>query len=366
MDRVVLGLLFAFLLFFDSTRLGGVVGAFAVLLMLIAGIRKWDKTVLTLMLIVLVLSLRSFFDTALGFYGITHALGKIVLFILVLNSISNVPVDWVYSLGIRVVYFELVVTLLQKFDFLIYFGKEGVPNGTLTSANNLATLLGLLLVFVMTEYDRLGIRRVLKVGIPIAFMLLFILDSVTTLLALFITAVAFNLKKIRLTYFLFLIISVPLILLGFYSTFSDIVEKLNTYSLRFVLNSNGIGLGSLLWRIWAWNNYIVLSFQDIFSFLFGHGLGVTNKNNMNFIGHIVGQDPHNSYVSILLEFGLFGLLIFLKFFQLAYKILPRKRKIVLFYLMIAIFPSNSLLSIPVVFFTIFILNADYVRNYPLS
>jgi hypothetical protein len=88
---------------------------------------------------------------------------------------------------------------------------------------------------------------------------------------------------------------------------------LEYYNISFILDRvqshEAGGVGSGLWRIIHWLSILFNFFnEDGFNIMFGLGLDTMTKGHYQY--EFMITDPHNDFVRIMVETGIFGFLIF--------------------------------------------------------
>lgn len=190
----------------------------------------------------------------------------------------------------------LTVGLIQHFSdkFGYWRMREIAPKGTLSSANITAAVL---LNFVII----LKIRKKLETILGKLTMMTFVVyKSAAT-----IPAVLLSVFAVRSKFFFPLLGVIGAVSLTFVvnRVKTDLFPNLKISTIINVLEqSEGVGLGSFFWRVWAWYNYI--KDPSLLEWIAGYSLGATSKVSPLFQFTYVGQDPHNSLLILFFEYGL--------------------------------------------------------------
>jgi hypothetical protein len=172
--------------------------------------------------------------------------------------------------------------------------REIAPKGTTSSANVTAVVLLNLILLLSSE------NKVKSLIDKITIMLFLVYKSAATIPAVFVAVFA-----IRSRFTVVALVGIGVLSTNFLMQRIklDLFADFKIVTVLDVLgNSNGVGLGSLFWRVWAWLSYI--KDPTIFELLLGYSLGATSKVSPMFQFEMVGQDPHNSIIIIIYEFGL--------------------------------------------------------------
>lgn len=192
-------------------------------------------------------------------------------------------------------------------------------SGPFGSPNVFAGFLHLFIVLTFYYYDNKRSSTFWLILLA-QYIVLFSTGSMAIFLAhiLFLLLVAWKEGWIKRKRFysvfpvLFLLIMAGIIYKGDY-----IVQRL---SILFQPGSFELTPGSsIAWRFQAWAHYISLLKDSIYSWVFGLGIGTQRfiflndyPNNLAYIFEAPGT--HNDYITLLLDFGIIGLLIFVVLF----------------------------------------------------
>lgn len=285
------------------------------------------------------------------FKGVTKYM--LIYFFFVWGNLGmNISKAWIRN----IVLVELMFVALQYLlDFGI-FSYHVTPNGTFTSSNNLAAFI---LLFTLIYYSNSWVY----IGAIIISSVL--LDSMIISASFALGFLAkrrfFSLKNIGLG---LLLSSIGLI---FFERFSSQLQLIQSQDWNLILDNKARGMGSGVWRLWAWFEYFQIWTMDWISFLFGTGFQSTNKMSPDFIGAVVGQDPHNSYLSIFVEHGLiFGILLFVWLFR-GFNFSNGTERAIFVFVLFASIGTNIIVSVPFMLLLAYYKgNREYVRNISLQ
>jgi len=143
--------------------------------------------------------------------------------------------------------------------------------------------------------------------------------------------------KIKSIYIKIPIIIFILLVLFVGFSFSDkIVEQIS--SLQYLdwgfikekaLGAQPGGYGSFMWRIIYWTQILIAFFDNNFIvILIGEGIDALTKANRDMYSFLY-TDPHNDFIKILVEYGLFGLSLFTFLLYRLYSFLGKRMDILL-------------------------------------
>jgi len=205
----------------------------------------------------------------------------------------------------------------------------------------------------------------LRIHIGALFISAVLLDSMIVSASFALAFLAsrnfFSIKSIGL------VIVLSLVGLFFFERFLGQLEIVLSQDWSQILENKARGMGSGVWRLWAWTEYIEIWTIDWSSFLFGTGLQSTNKMSPDFVGSIVGQDPHNSYLSLFIEHGLIAGLIILNWLFRGFDFSSNSNKAIVVFVFFASFGTNILVSVPfMILLSYYKGNLEHVRNLSLQ
>ena len=123
-----------------------------------------------------------------------------------------------------------------------------------------------------------------------------------------------------------MVLASVIIAISFTEKISAQIGSLEYLDINFIQEKakyyNPGGYGSFVWRLVYWvqilqnflaNNSVVL--------FFGEGIDTLTKDN--YLYSFMYTDPHNDYLKVLVEFGIFGLLFLFAFLARIYTILKK-------------------------------------------
>lgn len=194
----------------------------------------------------------------------------------------------------------LILTYINSFSFSEYrfslaFGNEVDPN-------YFASSLGLISATLL--YQILKKRKILFI-LPYLVIILIVLESgsrgallsmiVIALVQLFLNITKKNwLKYIIIIFVSFLVISYSL---NFFN--SDLI---NRFRLQNIQDGSG--------RLEIWKNYFHIFFElPIYKKILGVGISNSSVTYYQYFGYL--KNTHNLYINVLIDFGLFGLVLML-------------------------------------------------------
>lgn len=144
-----------------------------------------------------------------------------------------------------------------------------------------------------------------------------------------------------------------------YLTWEFLKERIENYTIDGVNRAGGYG--SFVWRIIYWSKLIYTFFSEsIAHILFGIGVDHLTRGYMPY--EFMDKDPHNDFVKVLLEYGLFGILLFISFFKKVYKAINKNFNIIIL-MAVPMFFGNAIVNYPFNTTLILILIYEYKRNH---
>lgn len=145
-------------------------------------------------------------------------------------------------------------------------------------------------------------------------------------------------------------------------TYEFVMERVRIYTIDGVNRAGGFG--SFVWRIIYWSKLMYTFFSESFlQITFGVGVDHLTKGYMPY--EFMDKDPHNDFIKVLLEYGVLGILLFLRFFRKLYKILNKNFNIIIL-IAVPMFFGNAIVNYPFNLTLILILMYEYKRNYNKS
>ncbi|MFL0352893.1 O-antigen ligase family protein [Xanthomarina sp. GH4-25] len=200
---------------------------------------------------------------------------------------------------------------------------------------------GLLVLLVLLGYNSLKSKRISLVK-KLTFILLLIIAIVLALN--FSEKIAYQLQSID------------------FLTWEFVKERIETYTIDGVNRAGGYG--SFVWRIIFWSKLMLTFFSEPFlHIIFGIGVDHLTKGFMPY--EFMDKDPHNDFVKVLLEYGVLGLLLFLRFFRKIYKVMNKNFNIIIL-MVVPMFFGNAIVNYPFNLTLILILIYEYKQNYNKS
>jgi O-antigen ligase len=147
--------------------------------------------------------------------------------------------------------------------------------------------------------------------------------------------------------FSFLVLASVIIAISFTEKISAQIGSLQYLDIDFIQEkakyySPG-GHGSFVWRLVYWLQ-ILQNFLENSSVVLFFGEGIDTLTKDNYLYSFMYTDPHNDYLKVLVEFGIFGLLFLFAFLARIYNIL--KKFDILIMLTIPLFFANIIVSWP--------------------
>lgn len=246
----------------------------------------------------------------------------------------------------------LVLLMVAFLPLGVYqFIELGRYQGILQHANHLAYFLDICIYFVIIHRPfNNKVRTLLLIGLIVSLGLTKSSGGILvflTLLAynLFLSnAISFNRKAALLFYF----VAGSFLVLNYSEKVAQQMESLNYLSFEFLEerteNFNGGGYGSVVWRIVYWTKILVTFFEEpLQRILFGIGVDHLTEGNMPY--PFMKKDPHNDFVKVLVEFGVLGFLLFLKFFRSLYLAVFRNFNLIIL-IAIPMFFGNVIVNFP--------------------
>jgi len=253
-------------------------------------------------------------------------------------------------------------------------------SGVFVNPNNLG-LMTLALLFLINE-DRDG--RLLKTSLHVVIIVFLLLSATSGALLAYIGAILFryltsiSFRKLAVVLLLLLsgvciILLVGLLPVGILKNLpilgpvqtrivgqfalikNEFARAVSGYDFEYYRLSRIYGETSTsgIWRIAHWRRCIlVIANANVFHVLFGHGIGSS--------GLILDRLPHNDYLRIAIEQGIFGLILSLAFFIILFRRIDRKYRYCIIAVALYCITENNLDNL--LFMSIFMMFLASVQN----
>jgi hypothetical protein len=154
------------------------------------------------------------------------------------------------------------------------------------------------------------------------------------------------------------------LLMSMSGRFMNQLSFLEYYNLSFILERvqthQAGGVGSGLWRIIHWLSILFNFFnEENLKIIFGLGIDTMTKGHYQY--SFMVTDPHNDFIRVLIETGVFGFMVF-NYFYLKLIIWSRMSTYLLIVTALPMMLGNIIVNFPyvIVFLTILVL---ILKNY---
>lgn len=279
--------------------------------------------------------------------------------------------DIKYAFIIIIFYFVLTIPM----GFNQFLAWEGGRNRNIFDhSNHLAYVLSMSIYFLIfyNPFKNKKIKIVCLIGLLISLILTKSTGGLLVLLVLlgYNALITKRISLLRKLIFITLLIITILLTINLsdkiayqiesidYLTWDFLKERIQTYTIDGVNRAGGHG--SFVWRIIYWSKLIFTFFSESFSTIFfGLGVDYLTKGYMPY--EFMDKDPHNDFVKVLLEYGILGLLLFLRFFRRIYKALGKNFNIIIL-MIVPMFFGNAIVNFPFNITLILILMYEYKKN----
>jgi len=252
------------------------------------------------------------------FVVLSRFLMELVLIVFVLNFIrGKSDLDALFTYFFKPAIFVIfLVSYLQMFT-KSYAEVQGVfrVTGPFGSPTTLAGFLHLFIALTCYYWRHKSIYFWIVLGLQ--YLLLFFTGSIAAIAAnlMFIFLIAYRQKWYKVKYFYLML---PVVVGTFVTS---VIYKWESIMLRIatLVNTQNYRLpegSSIKWRFDAWGHYIDLLGDSLFNWVFGLGLGtqrwILHPEYENSLSHVFdAPGTHNDYLTVLIDFGIVGLIIFL-------------------------------------------------------
>ena len=220
-----------------------------------------------------------------------------------LSYYSHTRAKSLYSCYTLVVVIQIAFCVFQK----SYLGIER-PYGTLINGNHVGYLLVPYFAFTLVCY-RMYFRSVL------IFIFSLYLSGIGGAISLIIIVAGFFTTQANFKAKLLALVILPLIAFSFVyalqDRIEDQVEGFSIFEERLESGKPGGDGGSLLWRVVTWN-LMLKEATERGGLIYGMGIDYASSVSPYFLD-ASPREPHNDYVRILLEFGVFGIFFYILF-----------------------------------------------------
>jgi len=197
----------------------------------------------------------------------------------------------------------LLLQLFSSLYFKAYIGFEGRPPGTLINSNHVSYLLVPYLAISLFCYKKyLNSFFVFVFSLYLGGLGGFVACVVVVVIYLF----SIDSYKSKLAVGLLLI---PILCLSAFLLEDRIEEQSDVYSLedRLYKHQPGGG-GSFVWRVVTWN-MMLIELRKSNNLYTGAGIEYASNASPYFLS-ASPREPHNDYLRVLLEFGVFGFVVY--------------------------------------------------------
>lgn len=279
--------------------------------------------------------------------------------------------DIKYFFIIIVGYFTLTIPLAY-YQNIPDWGRY---RNVLQHSNHLAYVLSMIIYFLVF-YKPFKDKKINFISIVILFISLLATKSTGGLLVL-LTLLGYNaLKSKRISLFkklTFISLCIISILTAInlsekiayqlhsidFLTWDFVMERVNNYTINGVNRAGAHG--SFVWRIIYWSKLVFTFFSESFlTIFFGVGVDHLTKGYMPY--EFMDKDPHNDFIKVLIEYGIFGILLFIGFFRKVYITLSKNFNIIILLIVPMIF-GNAIVNYPFNTTLILIIMYEYKRNH---
>lgn len=227
---------------------------------------------------------------------------RFIIYILIFYFLYNYNVCDKHKIIIAqsLIFVILIVGLFQL--LLSHIGilplQEIAPTGISSSANITSSISLICYIAIYKITRKLNILNYSSFIVILIIYKSFALFLCLFLFILYINRI--NFKSIS-TILVFLF---PIIIYFTQTRVIPLIEKLQSFDFTLLYYSDGVGLGSGIWRLWAWLGYFNI-FDGFYDHIFGFGISSSSKFSPLFIGTSIIQDSHNSFLNLYIEHGLF-------------------------------------------------------------
>lgn len=278
--------------------------------------------------------------------------------------------DIKYAFIIIALYFVLTIPI-GIYQFL----ELGRYKNVWDHSNHLAYVLSMSVYFLIfyKPFRNKRVNLICIIGLLISLILTKSTGGLLVLLALLgynaltTKRVSFDKKVIFLTSFILAIVLVlnmsEKIAWQFssidYLTWEFLKERIENYTIDGVNRAGGYG--SFVWRIIYWSKLMYTFFSEsLAQIIFGVGVDHLTRSYMPY--DFMDKDPHNDFVKVLLEYGVLGILLFLRFFKKIYKAINKNFNIIIL-MAVPMFFGNAIVNYPFNTTLILILMYEYKRSH---
>jgi O-antigen ligase len=243
---------------------------------------------------------------------------ELVLIVFVLNFIrSRSDLDDLFTYFFKPAIFVIFIIAYLQIFTKSYADVQGIfrVTGPFGSPTTLAGFLHLFIALTCYYWRSKSLNFWIIVGLQ--YLLLFFTGSIASIAAnlMFLMLIALKQRwyKLKLFYLMLPVVVSAGIISAIYkweSILQRVATLVNTQNFRLPEGS------SVKWRFDAWGHYIDLLGDSVVNWLFGLGLGTQRwilhpeyENSLSYIFDAPGT--HNDYLTVLVDFGIVGLLIFI-------------------------------------------------------
>ena len=243
---------------------------------------------------------------------------ELVLIIFVMNFIrSKSDLDDLFTYFFKPAIFVIFLIGFLQISTKSYAEVQGIfrVTGPFGSPTTLAGFLHLFIALTIYYWKHRSVNFWIVLGMQ--YLLLFFTGSIAAIAAnlMFLILIAYAQRwyKLKMFYFMLPVVVITVISSAIYKWESILLRVstlVNTRSFRMPEGS------SIKWRFDAWGHYIDLLGNSLFNWIFGLGLGTQRwilhpeyENSLYRIFDAPGT--HNDYLTVLIDFGIVGLIIFI-------------------------------------------------------